>query len=220
MRIVGVLGLSSQKMDNYTSLLENIKQSKQVSTKLSLYLPKLSPDQPQPGDPAYWNISIGELIVGGSDESKYIRPIKFTSLPSNDWTFTVNNTKMAELSICKNCSITIDSAVDMINFPEEKYFAIIGAIGAFIMPGSGNVFIPCFKRPLLPDLVFQVDHNLTLTFSPYDYIYKASGQPFCFPLFGVSKSDQSIVFGRSFLAKYMVEFDYENQQIGFAQIKY
>lgn len=219
MKVEGDLGLAPRKVPDYQTLLENIASSKVFPAKFSIYLPRMPDEVVHRGEPAYWNVSIGEIWFGGSDGLLYSPPMQFAPISGDDqWQVSASSVDLGQLKICENCPVTVNLYQDSIGLPEDAYMNVLETIGAIVLPGSGNVFIDCQTMPSLPNLDLAFG-DFVLSLLPTEYIYVDRNPEYtaCYPAFTI---DEPVTLGKVFFRKFVVEFDYENRRIGFAPIKY
>ncbi|XP_011189402.2 lysosomal aspartic protease [Zeugodacus cucurbitae] len=179
----GILGLGFQSLavDDVTPVLSNMWSQKLLAQEVfSLYL--ATDGTSQQG---------GELILGGSDPSRYQGDLYYVNLSKkNRWQIKMNSVYFGDSTLCKDgCEAVVDTGSSLILMPD-------GAFKLFM-----DVF---YNSEHLPDMEFVIN-----------------GSSFTLPanLVNVQKSGSDHwVLGAAFLEGFYTEFDMANERIGFGTL--
>ena len=174
-------------------------------------------------DGAYMGVepAVGEIILGGSDESKFVPPmIKLPVLPPlNYWAVKMDEISVGSLVLRENAATIIDTGTSLNMGPAEDIARLHANIpGSVKVKDSGEYKIPCQAIEQLPDFKFQFGgHVFTLT--PEEYTIRLDKLS-CLSGFMENKLPKPYtwVLGDLFLSHVYTEFDGNNFTIGFANL--
>ena len=158
--------------------------------------------------------NIGELILGGYDSSKFIEPLIWTSLVSNNnmyWQIVTNIT-FYNMTLLQT-SVIIDSGTSFLSIPTQYFNTLIYLTNAVLI---SNVYkVNCNMNNYQPILITISNQEFTIPASKY--ILQDSKSSICFlGLENNNNSDNVWILGDVFMRSYYTVFDYGNQQVGFA----
>lgn len=178
----GVLGMGFQSLavDDVTPVFNNMWSQKLVEQEVfSLYL--------STNDSSEQN---GELILGGSDPSRYQGELYYVDLSKkNRWQIKMDSVYFGERTLCKDgCEAVVDTGSSLLLLPD----------GAF------KLFMDVYDNLTPPYLNMQFVIGGMMFWLPSNLMY-------------VQKSGTDYwVLGDSFLSYFYTEFDMANKRIGFA----
>jgi len=169
----------------------------------------------------------GELILGGSDPNYYVPPFTYVPVDKKGyWQFKMDGINVAgqKSNYCSGgCEAAADTGTSLIAGPTKEIAALATQLGAQPYV-SGEYIVDCTKIPSLPTI------SLVIGGKPFDlqgkdYILQVSqqGQTTC--LLGFVGIDVPApygpiwIVGDVFIGRYYTEFDFGNNQIGFAPVK-
>jgi cathepsin D len=162
-----------------------------------------------------------ELLLGGTDTSKYSGDILWTPLSSETyWEFDLTSITINGQSVTSARNAVLDSGTSILAGPTTEVKAIAKMVGAqpvFLNPNEYT--IDCSLVPNLPTVVFSFGgHTFALAGPEYVIQVTQEGQTMC--LFGMSGLDVPRgplwILGDIFMRKYYSVFDYANNRIGLA----
>ncbi|XP_055341541.1 lysosomal aspartic protease-like [Paramacrobiotus metropolitanus] len=165
----------------------------------------------------------GELILGGSDPNYYVPPFTYVPVDKKGyWQFHMDGVNVAGQAsdYCKGgCEAAADTGTSLIAGPTAEIQKLAAQVGAqpYI---SGEYTVDCTKINSLPNISFVIGGK-PFDLTPKDYVLQV--QTTC--LFGFVGIDIPAPFGPIwiigdvFIGRYYTEFDFGNNQIGFAPVK-
>lgn len=118
-------------------------------------------------------------------------------------------------------SAIIDTGTALITGPHDMIQTINRAIGAvFVGP---EWVVVCRNIPTMPTIIFQLD-GISYKFAPTDYVLttEQDGQTTCISAFvgiDIITIPPKWVLGAAFVSNYYTAFDFDNNRVGFAQLK-
>lgn len=164
----------------------------------------------------------GQLVLGGVDESLYTGEINYMPLTKKAyWEVRMDGMTVGGDSgmVCNGgCQAVLDTGTSLIVGPKDQVNAINKAIGATIMPITGEGMIDCAKIPELPTIEFQLGGK-TYALSGEDYILKVTqgAKTQCLSGFaGMNTPNGLMILGDVFLGKYYSVYDVANSRVGLA----
>jgi hypothetical protein len=158
----------------------------------------------------------GELTFGGYDDKKFKGDLTWVKLAkSTYWQVDVTGIKIGSFSSSATNAI-VDSGTSLLVGPKKDIAAIANAVGA-TKTLMGQYTIDCDKVKDIPDMTFTIDGK--------DYTLageKLAIQTSAMCLFAMSGMDfkepgPKWILGDVFMRKYYTVFDYEKEQVGFAE---
>lgn len=169
----------------------------------------------------------GQVIFGGSDPELYQNPFVYAPISKRGyWQFHVDSMTMGRNEFCGGgCQAMADTGTSLIVGPVAEVAAINKIIGATPL-GDGEYVIDCKKRFDLPTVTFTISgKNFVMPGTDYVMeIKQGKGRnPVCLSGFMGMDLGKSVgriwILGDLFLRHLYVEFDMENDRIGFAMPK-
>lgn len=227
LEIDGVLSLAPAVMsDSGTqSVLLNLRDTKLIDElKFSIALDTV--DEKSEG---------GEIILGGTDQTKYIGNICYHPMISlhKRWELNLQSVMLGgEVVSCYNlgCKTTLSTGVNDFYGPREDVLRIMNLLGVVNNQKDNNELvedklfeIDCLKVINLPNLSFNIDGKPYVV-SPSSYIKKkVDGLIFksstCYVAILPSDSINHWILGSNFMSNFYTIFDLNQRQIGFATRK-
>jgi len=164
----------------------------------------------------------GQLVLGGVDESLYTGEINYLPVSKKAyWQVSMDGMTVGGDSnmACKGgCEVVMDTGTSLIVGPKEQVNAINKAIGAKIIPVTGEGIVDCAKIPDMPTIEFQLGGK-KYALTGEDYILKVTQGPVtqCLSGFaGMNTPNGLMILGDVFLGKYYSVYDVANSQVGLA----
>ncbi|KAF2106430.1 aspartic peptidase domain-containing protein [Lophiotrema nucula] len=171
----------------------------------------------------------GEIMFGGTNASLYSGDFKTVKLlPDEDLTWPLQYQYTVPVtSVTFNASVpyryetpnfkAILASEPVIYLPEKIARIIHAGIGAQELNWLWS-YIPCDRRPYLPELTFEIGgHDLTITAFDYTFEYDL-GEPWgkaCLVWIDYNEDrNDTIVLGSTFLKGFYTKFDLENREVG------
>jgi len=210
----GILGMGYKtiSVDQVTPVFDTAVEENLVpEAKFSFWLDR-NPNNPDGG----------ELILGGSDPSKYSG--NFTYVPvtrKGYWQFNMDGITVGSTTYCNGgCAAIADTGTSLLAGPSQEIEKLNKQIGATPIVG-GEYIIDCSTIDSLPDVVFTLNGNeFTLTGAEYVLKVSQGGQTQCISGFlGLDVPPPAgplWILGDVFIGQFYAEFDQVNQQVGFA----
>jgi len=164
----------------------------------------------------------GQLVLGGIDDSLYTGAIDYIPVTRKGyWQVHMEGMTVGDDSTmaCKGgCEAVMDTGTSLIAGPKEAVDAINRAIGAKIIPITGEAMIECSKIPELPTISFKFNGK-TYELTGEEYVLKVTQGPVtqCISGFmGLKTPGGLFILGDVFLGKYYNIYDVENSRVGLA----
>ncbi|XP_070604990.1 renin [Erythrolamprus reginae] len=212
----GVLGMGypSQAIDGVTPVFDKIISEKVLSEKVfSVYYSRNS--ELNTG---------GEIILGGSDPSYYIGDFHYVSISREGyWHVDLKGVSIAnDVAFChEGCTAAIDTGASFISGPASLVSVLMKSIGALFLVEEEKYVVQCESIPGLPDISFHLG-DMTYSLSSSSYVLKHAnyGEDFCIVAFSALDIPPPLgplwLLGATFIKQYYIEFDRQNNRIGFA----
>ncbi|XP_044528125.1 renin-like isoform X2 [Gracilinanus agilis] len=164
----------------------------------------------------------GELILGGSDPNYYQGTFHYINTSRlHFWQIQMQGVavKSQVVSCEAGCVAVVDTGTSFITGPSNSIGALMKAIGA--KKDGHEYLVKCDQKTTLPDISFNFDGK-DFTLQGPDYVLEADKQsdPMC--LVGIHGLDVAPptgplwVLGATFIRKFYIEFDRQNNRIGLA----
>ena len=122
--------------------------------------------------------------------------------------------------VCKGgCQTIFDTGTSLIAGPTKEIKEINHAIGATIIPITGEAIVNCKKIPEMPNISFGLAGKV-YELTPMDYVLQITqeGVTQCLSGFlGLDTPDGLWILGDVFLGPYYAEFDVGNARVGLAK---
>lgn len=215
----GILGMGypTISVDNVVPVFDNMVLQKAVTAPLfSFYLSK-DPDAKVGG----------EIILGGSDPKYYKGDFHYVPVSKQGyWQFQMSaltvDMKSGPLPLCNgSCKAIADTGTSLIAGPTDLITKIQLAIGAIIIPVTGEGIVVCSEIPNMPNVTITLNgKDFVLTAEDYVLKVTAAGQTECLSGFlGLdvpAPAGPLWILGDVFIRKYYTEFDRGNNRVGFA----
>lgn len=163
----------------------------------------------------------GYLVMGGSDSSLASSALAYTPLltPYDYYNVQITDVQVASTSTGTPSFVAIlDTGTTLCYFPLDTYNSIKQYMINYGVPQ--NTFnSDCFltNQNRFPNLSFTLGGKVVLVWQPSDYLLPCNQNGYFFLGFGVSKQNFAIL-GDIFLQPWYIEFDRENNKVGFAPV--
>jgi len=164
----------------------------------------------------------GQLVLGGVDETLYTGEINYLPITREGyWQVKMDGMTVAgdsNMACVGGCQAILDTGTSLIVGPKAQIEAINKAIGAQIIPVTGQAIIDCNKISELPVISFNLggkQYDLT----GEEYVLKVTQGPKSECLSGFAPLDTPdglIILGDVFLGKYYSIYDVGNSRAGLA----
>jgi len=164
----------------------------------------------------------GQLVLGGVDETLYTGEINYLPITREGyWQVKMDGMTVAgdsNMACVGGCQAILDTGTSLIVGPKAQIEAINKAIGAQIIPITGQAIIDCNKISELPVISFNLggkQYDLT----GEEYVLKVTQGPKSECLSGFAPLDTPdglIILGDVFLGKYYSIYDVGNSRAGLA----
>ncbi|CAH1182870.1 unnamed protein product [Phyllotreta striolata] len=167
----------------------------------------------------------GELTLGGADPQYYKGEFTYLTVSTQEyWQIKMDKINVGSSAFCAgSCNAIVDTGTSFITGPKEEIDKLQNAIGNKRF--RGTYYVDCNKVSSLPDVDFVLNGK-TFTLKSKDYVVKfieRNGTTACLSGFdGVTfnPGDEGFwVLGEVFMGKYYTKFDFENNRVGFAELK-
>nr|Q18DC9.1 RecName: Full=Renin; AltName: Full=Angiotensinogenase; AltName: Full=Renin-like aspartic protease; AltName: Full=Renin-like aspartic protease EOC51; AltName: Full=SVAP EOC51; AltName: Full=Snake venom aspartic protease EOC51; Flags: Precursor [Echis ocellatus]CAJ55260.1 renin-like aspartic protease [Echis ocellatus] len=211
-RFDGVLGMGypKQAIGGVIPVFDNIMSEKVLSENVfSVYYSRHSESN-----------TGGEIILGGSDPSHYTGDFHYVSTSREGyWHVDLKGVSIEnKIVLCHDgCTATIDTGTSFISGPASSISVLMETIGATL--SDGDYVIDCKKINLLPDITFHLG-DMTYSLSSSTYVLKFSDETECTVAFMAVDIPPPLgplwLLGATFIKQYYIEFDRQNNRIGFA----
>ena len=216
----GILGMAfeSISVDQLPTVFDNMVDQGKVDKPVFSFWLNRNPDESNGG----------VLVLGGSDENLYSGEMNYVNLMEETWWHVNMDSVGVENDTSKACSngctAILDTGTSLLTGPKEQIRAINEAIGATIIPGTGEAIVDCSSISTLPEISFGLGGK-QYTLSGEDYILKITqaGQTSCLSGFmglNIPGQDDFWILGDVFLGKFYTEFDVGNKRVGLALAKH
>jgi len=171
----------------------------------------------------------GELSIGGVDPERYEGDFNWNDVTRQAYwqikmdKFEVQGSNVTACSQAGGCQVIVDSGTSLLAVPSNLADEINHAIGAFKFI-NGEYIVPCRHLDTMPNIDFTLN-GITYTLEPNDYVMRvgAGGQEQCISGFmGMDippPAGPLWILGDVFMGKYYTAFDFDNNRVGFAQLK-
>lgn len=158
---------------------------------------------------------LGELTVGGTDQSHYLGQLHWVPLeePPGYWAVGLDRVHLgAQDSQSKAHLAVMDSGASLIIGPKRDVDAIAEGLGA---TATNRIYtVDCGKRKTMPTIEFVVDGQ-PYALNADDYVIEDG--PLCLlGLQGDEHMSAQWILGDVFLRKYYSAYDYKNKRVGLA----
>lgn len=153
-----------------------------------------------------------------TDKSQYKGDITWVKLEEPKyWQISLDDVSVGSYSSGKTNGI-VDSGTSLITGPSTEIQRIASTVGA-TKTLLGQYTIDCDKVPTLPNLDFKINGK-TWTVPGKDLVIQ-SGGTCLFVMMGMDiPTGPKWILGDVFMRKFYTVFDYENEQVGFAEPSY
>jgi cathepsin D len=163
----------------------------------------------------------GELILGGTDSSKYSGQINYTPVTTqNYWQITVDSISFAGQVLCTSCPAIVDTGTSLIVGPS----GMIDTIYEDLQISQEGDYLDCESLSSYGNLVITIN-GVPYTYDPKHYT--VPGQEGCLPGFlgegnisggnsGEGEGTPFWILGDVFIRPLYSVFDFGNNQVGFA----
>jgi cathepsin D len=168
--------------------------------------------------------TVGELLLGGIDTSRYTGALKYFPLISESyWEIELNGVTLGGNSVSTANKGVVDTGTSLFGGPTAEVAAIAASLGATpIAPGEWT--IDCAKVPTLPTLSFTMGDGTVYSFTGAQYVdeISASGESIC--LLGFTGLDVPAprgplwILGDPWIRQLYTVFDYAGERVGFAPV--
>ncbi|CAG2114586.1 unnamed protein product [Medioppia subpectinata] len=151
----------------------------------------------------------GELLLGGSDPAHYIGALTYVSVSQQGyWQFAMDGG-----------SAFADTGTSLIAGPTPDIQAINNFLNG-VENGDGTYNVDCnaFMQGQLPKIEFTIGGTV-FPLTPAQYIQSNGDQCLSGFSYNTQQSDDMWTLGDVFIGPYYTEFDFGNNQLGFAQSK-
>jgi hypothetical protein len=164
------------------------------------------------------NNNDGELTIGGYDTTKFKGDLQYVPLMKTTyWEIQVDAIQAGSTSFKQVTSAIVDSGTSLIIGPKLLVHQLATSIGA--TPNMfGQYTIDCDSISNIPDIIFTIQGK-NYPLKGEDVVLKAAGTClFAFMGLEIPMPDPKWILGDVFMRRYYTVFDFENEQIGFAEI--
>jgi len=211
----GILGMAwaSISVNGLPTVFDNMVNQQLVESPVFAFW--LNRDQDDPNG--------GQMILGGSDETLYTGEMNYIDLSAKTyWQAAMDSVTVGDDSdmVCKGgCQTIFDTGTSLIAGPTKEIKEINHAIGATIIPITGEAIVNCKKIPEMPNISFGLAGKV-YELTPMDYVLQITqeGVTQCLSGFlGLDTPDGLWILGDVFLGPYYAEFDVGNARVGLAK---
>jgi len=164
----------------------------------------------------------GQLVLGGVDDSLYTGEINYLPITREGyWQVKMDGMTVggdSSMACVGGCQAVLDTGTSLIVGPKAQMEAINKAIGAKIIPITGQAIIDCDKLSELPVISFNLGgKKYDLTGEEYVLKVSQAGQTECLSGFApLNTPDGLIILGDVFLGKFYSIYDVGNSRAGLA----
>ena len=203
----GLLGLAfpSIAVDGVTPIVQQLIAASQLSASVFAF---------------YLNdeTGTGELIIGGTDATKYSGDISYAPVTSDTyWEIGLTSITVGGESYVTSTSCIVDSGTSLVVGPSLQVSALMAGIGATYDSSQGLYYVSTSAASTLPDIEITVGNSATLTLVANNYVLGAAGSNTYLGFEGSSSMDFWIL-GDVVMRPFYVIFDIANNQVGFAKL--
>merc|ERR1712168_1339691 len=162
----------------------------------------------------------GQLVLGGVDDSLYTGEINYLPITREGyWQVKMDGVSVGgdDSMVCPGgCEAVLDTGTSLIVGPKAQIDAINKAIGATIIPITGQAMLDCNKLAELPVISFKFGGNdYELTGEEYALVIEQAGAKECLSGFaGMNTPNGLMILGDVFLGKYYSIYDVGNSRAG------
>ncbi|CAG9336078.1 unnamed protein product [Blepharisma stoltei] len=208
----GLIGFAFDDLgQGYPSLMTVLQTQKKITSRTFAFFLNYEGSSPQ-----------SNLMVEGYDLAKYSNQTAFIYVdlvaknPPDFWEISFTQTLFGTTILDIAITGIIDTGTSFIYAPLKD----VTAISAFLtssktfgckQDGEGLIFCDKISSEL-PSIYFQAA-GITLELAPHDYMYKVKGK---YLLIIFPQEDDYWLLGDSFIRRYYINFDMDNQRLGFA----
>lgn len=167
----------------------------------------------------------GELTICGTDPQHYEGEISYVPVSKQGyWQFTVDEVKVGEKSLATKFEAIADTGTSLLTGPKAAVQQLNRAIGARMVPLTGEYMIDCAKIPSLPQIIFKINGK-DYPLSGDQYVLKVAQMGVTMCLSGFMGMDipephgPLWILGDVFIGPYYTVFDKAQNQVGFAKAK-
>jgi len=211
----GILGMgwASISVNHLTTVFDNMVNQQLVDSPVFSFW--LNRNQEDPNG--------GQMILGGSDDTLYSGEMNYIPLSAKTyWQVDMASVDVSgagsDIACEGGCQAIMDTGTSLIAGPKAEINAINRAIGATIIPITGEAMVDCKKIPDMPQINFGLGGK-TYMLEAKDYVLQITqmGVTQCLSGFmGLQTPDGLWILGDVFLGKYYTEFDVGNARVGLA----
>ncbi|XP_025269060.1 lysosomal aspartic protease-like [Camponotus floridanus] len=162
----------------------------------------------------------GEFILGGSDPAFYKGDFTYIPLSRKGfWQLSVDKILIEDINLCgKGCQANIVTGDSAIIGP-EKHIQFINNIVIGTVNVNGDERVDCNRIPELPTISFILNGK-AFNLTGEDYILRLPENDTCMSSF-VERDLHEFdwILGIPFVGRFYIEFDMENDRVGFALAK-
>lgn len=160
-----------------------------------------------------------ELVIGGSDPNHYTGEFTYEPLTKDGyWQIALGGLEVGGASMTTVTKAIVDSGTSLLAGPPDDVKKIAEAVGAKKIPFLPEYTIDC--NASAPDIDVKIGAN-TYTLTIKDYVIEDAGECI-FAMTGIdvpAPAGPLWILGDVFMRKYYVEFDLDNNRLGFAPSK-
>jgi hypothetical protein len=164
----------------------------------------------------------GEILLGEMDGSKFKHPMEYTPIIPGKahWSISIELIETFERSL-------ISEPLEVIADTGTSFFLLTPTIFAKVTSHmklnlvDGFYYLDCDHIRDLPSIKFKLKGNLSLNLEWYLQVLFNEKESTCLSIFqptSGSASGQGSIMGALFLRNFYTVFDYQNEQIGFANL--
>ncbi|CAF1193660.1 unnamed protein product [Didymodactylos carnosus] len=170
----------------------------------------------------------GELILGGTDISKYQGSITYTPVNIKGyWEFSMNSVSVGSKKICSSgCYAISDTGTTLIQGPAAQVKQLQQLLGAVYESHTRLYFVDCESRLLssFPNVIFTIG-NKAFILTPLQYLIilpVGNKQYLCYTVFTAGDNRDASkklfwILGDAFLTRFYSIYDIGKNRLGFAK---
>merc|ERR1712038_958921 len=210
----GILGMgfSTISVNHLPTVFDNMVDQKAVDSPVFSFWLNRNPE----------DSNGGQLVLGGVDDSLYTGEINYLPLSKKAyWQVSMDGMTVggdSRMACSGGCEVVMDTGTSLIVGPKAQINAINKAIGAKIIPITGEGIVDCAKISELPTIEFELGGK-KYPLTGEDYILKVTqgAMTQCLSGFaGMNTPNGLMILGDVFLGKYYSVYDVANSQVGLA----